>query len=363
MWLYSYKKLNSLLIFLIPYYFFFPSLVSANNVCSRGGYTILLVNGIFTNKDRAQSNRDELVRLTGKLYKNTPLGVEYIHNPSHLAGLGDLVDTAWQKVMADDAFVDYDLTEILNDASQKVSTQKLLLVGHSQGNFYVNKFYDLVAGKQGGVPWQSIGVYGVATPANYIAGGGKYVTSNSDSVINRLRKGNYLEILPANIIIDLPMGDTSNGHSFSDNYLKYQGARMVGDIQSSLDKLKNNDTQDVDQPCIQPPEITRLHKIVGKVLAVADPTASVIKSTVVNTTTGLYNMGLAIEHTLDHGWSLLASVFSSTGGDNSASVAVAEDSNQNTQEDTPPVNPTFEPLVLNIPDTNNSEETPIQNED
>ena len=39
------------------------------------------------------------------------------------------------------------------------------------------------ASQPGGVPSQSIGVYGVATPANRVAGGGKYLTSDTDNVI------------------------------------------------------------------------------------------------------------------------------------------------------------------------------------
>ena len=54
---------------------------------------------------------------------------------------------------------------MIKTASEKVSTKKLLLVAHSQGNFYANSFYDAVAGQPGGVPMQSISVYSVATPA------------------------------------------------------------------------------------------------------------------------------------------------------------------------------------------------------
>ena len=82
-----------------------------------------------------------------------------------------------------EAVKDYDLIEMLKDASEKVKTQKLLLVAHSQGNFYANSFYDTVSGKRGRRSPESIGVYAVATPAGRVAGEGKWLTSDTDKII------------------------------------------------------------------------------------------------------------------------------------------------------------------------------------
>ena len=117
-------------------------------------------------------------------YNNQPLTVDFLHNPSHLAGLGDILMSVYQKIFDNETVEDYDLIEMLKSASEKVKTQKLLLVAHSQGNFYANSFYDTVAEKQGGVPRESIGVYSVATPASRVAGGGKWLTSDTDKVIS-----------------------------------------------------------------------------------------------------------------------------------------------------------------------------------
>ena len=92
--------------------------------------------------------------------------------------------SVYQKIFDNETVEDYDLIEMLKSASEKVKTQKLLLVAHSQGNFYANSFYDTVAEKQGGVPRESIGVYSVATPASRVAGGGKWLTSDTDKVIS-----------------------------------------------------------------------------------------------------------------------------------------------------------------------------------
>ena len=178
--------------------------------------------------------------------------------------------------------------------AKKLTTQKLLLVGHSQGNFYANDLYDQLASQPGGVPSESIGVYGVATPAGRVAGGGKYITSDTDSIINSLIvKLINTYVLPPNIHIPLQAGD-GNGHSFSDVYLKYQSDRIVSDIKSSLDKLKENDEQDPQSPCISAPELTLLHKAEGIGFASADFFINTVKDSVVYVANSIYNITLAL---------------------------------------------------------------------
>src|SRR3989344_9406878 len=101
----------------------------------------------------------------GLSYNNQSIDYQYLLNPSHLAGVGDVLAAAYQKYFDEREVRDYDLVEMLRDASEKVKTQKPLLVAHSQGNFYANSFYDTVAVKAGGVPEESISDYTVVTPA------------------------------------------------------------------------------------------------------------------------------------------------------------------------------------------------------
>ncbi len=240
--------------------------------CSRNGYTISTINGIFTKESDAIKNKDDLIRFLPDSYNGENIIVNYLYNPTHGGGLGDIFDYVKQGFF--DQKSDYDLTEILQDASSKITTQKLLLVAHSQGNFYANNFYDKVAGIEGGVPVESIGVYGIASPANHVAGGGKYLTSDTDTVIGKVRETLKREVLPSNAHIGLQVNDEKNGHSFSDIYLKYESARIVSDIKKSLDKLQNNNIQIENMPCINPPEITLGHKIQKGILVAIDPFAS-----------------------------------------------------------------------------------------
>src|SRR5258708_39489747 len=117
----------------------------------------MAVNGVFTDDEGARNNAFALAHKLGKVYNNESLAVDYLLNPSHLAGVGDILTSIYQKYFDERSVDDYDLAEMLKDASEKVQTQKLLLVAHSQGNFYANSFYDTVANRPGGVPEQSIG--------------------------------------------------------------------------------------------------------------------------------------------------------------------------------------------------------------
>jgi len=244
---------------------------AGNKTCSPNGYTITTINGISTDEDGAILNRDSLKRQLINTYRGEKLTVDFLHNPSHLGGAGDVLKSIQQGLFDSETVKDYDLIEMLQDASEKVATQKLLLVAHSQGNFYANSFYDTVADKVGGVPTESIGVYSVATPSGRVAGEGKWLTSDTDKVIAGI-VGHipFRKIMEPNTHIKLQNGDDFWGHGFSNIYLKYQGDKIISDIGSSLDRLKTNNIQDAQKPCLTPPELSIMHKIEGNAFVVAD---------------------------------------------------------------------------------------------
>ncbi len=315
--------LKSILFLLFFIFLSFPLISFADNTCSSMGYTIATVNGMNTDNSKARENMISLSKDFGFSFDNQPIDYQYLLNPSHLAGLGDVVKVVDQKFNEDDASLDYDFIEIWKDASLKVKTQKLLLVGHSQGNFYTNIFYKTLADKVGGVPAESLNIYGVASPASYVAGDGKYITSDTDSVINNLRVGNALSILPVNTNIKL-LGDDklTNGHSFSDIYLKYQGTIIISEIKSSLDNLKENNIQNENEPCIVAPEIDMAHKIQGAVFAVADPVAVITKKATVNAVTNSYRLASIIGNNVLGAITRIALIL---GDDNTASIILASE--------------------------------------
>lgn len=265
-----------------------------NTKCSSFGYTIETVNGVFTDEIDAIKNRDRLKSKLLPTYNNEPVIVDYLLNPPHVGGLGDAFVATYQKIFEDETVQDYDLVEMLKSASEKVKTQKVLLVAHSQGNFYANSFHDKVFGQPGNASASSIAVYSVATPASRVAGGGKWLTSSTDKVISDFVGSVPLKkIMSANTKIILKDGDDKLGHSFSDVYMKYRSAQIVSDIKASLDNLKTNKNQNENLPCIASPKLTATHKVQGAVLAVIDPVADTTKTVVVETAGGVYSAGVA----------------------------------------------------------------------
>src|SRR3989338_614964 len=159
-------------VLLIVGFFLIPNLSPAVGlvfVCSKTGYTVVTINGVFTNESEAARNATKLSDKVGDNFNGEHIVVKYLLNPSHLAGLGDIVKTIEQGLFDTETVDDYDLTEMQKSASEKVKTQKLLLVAHSQGNFYANAFYKRATAPSSdgaSVPLESIGVDSVATPSS-----------------------------------------------------------------------------------------------------------------------------------------------------------------------------------------------------
>ncbi len=335
-----------ILYFLISTLLLLPQLSLANILCSSDGYTIATINGVFTDDSDARKNMQKLRDKFGEVYQEQVVDYQYLLNPPHLGGLWDIVKSIYQGIFDSETIEDYDLVEMLLAASEKVKTQKLLLVAHSQGNFYANSFYDTVAGKVGGVPEESIGVYAVATPASRVAGDGKWLTSDTDAVIAKVvGRLPFKKILAPNTHIELSSGDDPLGHKFNEIYLKYRRNQIVSDIKDSLGKLAANDVQKENEPCLLPPELTRAHKVEGIVFSVIDPLATTGGKAIVATITGVYQTGKFVTEAAANIASTFYSVLGlpspnadlNTGAENLAAVAgvLEKEPEQNVNQITP----------------------------
>ncbi len=247
--------------------------------CSEKGETVIFVNGILGDEILAIEDKDLLKK---RFLENHPDSNIYFFNgfnPSHFKVFGDLFKSVTQAYGG--GYVDYDLTNILRQMHTDLKTRKVLLVGHSQGTFYTNEAYNYLI--QHGVPAQSIGVYNVATPADYVAGSGNYVTSSSDTVINSLVR-QLIELssakrpLPANIDIELDEAERDgiwSGHSFSRVYLKSVPEKIIGDMKAGLDGLVAKSEAVMDDGCFIAPENTLVHRLKGVGFLVGDNVSSV----------------------------------------------------------------------------------------
>ena len=209
---------------------------------------------------------------------------------------------------------------MLSDISAKLTTQKLLLVPHSQGNFYANAIYSNLADKPGGLPAGAIGIFGVASPASHINGGGDWITSDTDEVIAGIVGGiSPKGILPTNttIIFNDSDGDPL-GHDFTKIYLKYKTPEIISGITSSLDKLRTDSGRREDMPCVAPPELTFMDKVDSATLAVLDhpsnpleSIAFVVANVEIKIVSGVYAIGQTIVGVVNTTAAFLSSTVSS----------------------------------------------------
>lgn len=268
------KRFLIVLLFLI----FCPISALAN--CSNTGATVVFINGLFGNLTNARDDQQNLEQYFKA--KHPAANVKFItgFNESHLGGADDLAKGIIQSYGYES--LDYDLTTILNQIHGQISTKKILLVGYSQGSFYSNAAYKYLIGH--GVNEESIGVYNVGTPASYVAGGGKYITSSTDKVINdtvrKLAERSYARVpLPANVDIELSgqeSADTNGGHGFSSVYLNYKSDRIIAEIDEALDKLRASG--DEAKECFKAPGESLAYKIKKVAKNITDNSINGIKN-------------------------------------------------------------------------------------
>lgn len=254
--------------------------VRAENMqCSPEGYTVLYINGIFTQQEDARNNMKSLSEEFFNHEKNEHLKSQTIfknaYNPTHIAGLGDVVKAAVQKISETGTpLEDYDLMEMVRRLEGEVQTQKILIVGHSQGTFYTNALYAYLINK--GVPAESVAVFNIAAPVGSTPAGGKHLTNTNDALVEAVRTTTkllgYTEPLPANIDIPLAEGDVGlfAGHSLRGVYLAEKSVNVVSGMSSALSKLKSDPTRDPRLPCVPPPTLGVTHTAKGLALFAGD---------------------------------------------------------------------------------------------
>ena len=140
-----------------------------------------------------------------------------------------------------DNFTPSDFDHVLSrviDVSEK--NGKVLLVPHSQGNFFANAVVGQLAATL--IPKDSVSIVGVATPTSHIAGDGDYLTSTNDQVIQWVRTFSpTLNPLHTIRAVDEPgVPFFMQGHSFVNIYMnpELEGESVLIDkIQNTLNVL------------------------------------------------------------------------------------------------------------------------------
>lgn len=257
----------ALLVFMLPN-------VGYATCSDQDKYTIVYVNGMLTDIKQAEQARYNLELKIRKysLYQAEIEDVVLGSNPTRGISSDGFKSTIQSYYDEDKAHsLDLDTTNILRALHGNLTTQKILLVGHSQGTFYTNELYKYLIAH--GVAKESIAVYNIGTPASYVAGGGKYLTNTTDNVINTVRTatwwGRAHTPLPGNVHIAFEDAQTNNdwrGHSIVDVYLKGEGERIVHDMDNLLAKLTAS--QGAQDDCFTKPSILSSPKALGEAVSI-----------------------------------------------------------------------------------------------
>ncbi len=126
------------------------------------------------------------------------------------------------------------------------SGKKIVLVSHSQGNFYANKAYRYIYDNFPNYR-NSIGIVAVGTPAARVEDGGGHTTNSLDLVINSLRM--VTSILDATGIY---VTSDVTGHSFRDTYLTHyeSSSQIRSHIYATIARLTSPSKPEECDPAI-----------------------------------------------------------------------------------------------------------------
>jgi len=126
-----------------------------------------------------------------------------------------------KKTNAKTYLTDNDFKEIMEEHRDKIRKEKIsiIIVSHSQGNFYSNAIYETIVPKE--IKSEDFKILGVATPTSYIPQGNKYLTLKEDKIIKLIPLS-----LAANITNNITEGFN---HNFVESYLngKNSGKKII----------------------------------------------------------------------------------------------------------------------------------------
>ncbi len=225
--------------------------------------SIFYCNGMFSSQRDAGLARDALKREIGTTLngQNIAYGISYNQDE----GASSMVEVAKQKgievwpevidwlsgaVEAPDWFweametllvtanslaawiPDQDLWDNVSKYRAEIDAgNKVLLVGHSQGNFYANEAYLLINSPD------DLKVVSVANPSDHVAGSGPYTTLYNDKVINSVRRA--FGALPGNM--ENTRSYEWQNHNFLLSYFggDRSGPKIIKDIKDQIASLQD----------------------------------------------------------------------------------------------------------------------------
>ncbi|MCK5720435.1 MAG: hypothetical protein KAH84_10880 [Thiomargarita sp.] len=222
------------------------------NSCELEKFRVVFVNGELMTPKAAFVARNELALSLGNLYKNEDIAYDLAYNYSDKA-FEKLLQSSnpyhWYLDLAQQVYSwkypieAAKLTHHVEKYREAIlHGQKVLLVAHSEGNFYANMAKQILKTQKPAIAIDSLGIFGIASPTSNIDGGEKsYLTNHLD----------IISIIPGNLPPNWTLHHISNrkvvnsigsipAHNFTNTYLSpYYDIRseVIKGIKKSLSKL------------------------------------------------------------------------------------------------------------------------------
>jgi len=220
------------------------------NNCEPEKFRVVFNNGELTTPKQAFTALNELALNLGHSHADQGITYDLAYNYSDDA-FKQVLQTSdqrlWYVNLAQQVYNwKYQVnTPELNEHVQKyreaiLHGQKVLVVSHSQGNFYTNLARQMLINQKPAIAMKAFGIFGVATPANYV-GKGAYLTNHLDiitSLPSSLPANWTLRRIDSGKIVD-NIGSIP-AHRFSETYLSpYYDIRpeVIKGIKQELSKL------------------------------------------------------------------------------------------------------------------------------
>jgi len=266
---------------------FAPNVSSADIFCREETSTVVVFgNGILNTQDEATSSRETLeriLRMTLSPDEFNNLEFDLAYNKSY-GFFADLYESLKQRLSTDNVVVSFwrwlggreevpdavreellkmatrfDFSTMVGDAdlanhlilyrTSILAGKKVLVVSHSQGNFFVNAAYQILYSGPDPIQSRSFGIVSVANPASFVGGNGPYTTLVEDGVIAAIALASLtafpavLPPLPPNLSNIFSNATTSDwrGHNFVLEYMAGDSrsvAKIVPDIIDTMNGLE-----------------------------------------------------------------------------------------------------------------------------
>ncbi len=219
--------------------------------CELEKFRVVFSNGELTTPKQAFTAMNELALNLGNNHADEGITYDLAYNYSD-AAFKQLLQTSDQRLWYINlARLIYNWkyqvhTPELNEHVEKyreaiLQGQKVLVVSHSQGNFYTNLAQQMLTNQKPAITMESFGIFGIATPSSRVGGNGTYLTNHLDiitSIPGSLEANWTLRRIDNGKIVD-NIGSIP-AHNFNHTYLSpYYDIRpeIITGIKQELSKL------------------------------------------------------------------------------------------------------------------------------